>query len=144
MVRITLRYPGELHTEAVHEPSSARLETDAPRDNHGKGESFSPTDLLATSLGACMMTVMGILARKEGLDIDGLLATVDKYMTVSPPRRVARLVVEVTLPIDQGARLDASQRAALEAAGETCPVRLSLSESVAVETSYRWDGPRPT
>lgn len=139
MVRITLRYPGELHTEAVHEPSSARLETDAPRDNQGKGESFSPTDLLATSLGTCMMTVMGILARREGLDIDGLLATVDKHMTVSPPRRVARLVVEITLPAAKGALLDTARRAALAEAGETCPVRLSLSDSVAVETRYRWD-----
>jgi putative redox protein len=139
MVRIRLRYPGELHTEAFHEPSSARLETDAPRDNQGKGESFSPTDLLATSLGACMMTVMGILARREGLDIDGLLATVDKHMTVSPPRKVARLVVELTLPAAKGALLDAARRAALEEAGETCPVRLSLSDSVVVETRYRWD-----
>ena len=122
----------------VHGPSGSVVVTDAPRDNHGLGEGFSPTDLLATSLATCMVTVMGIAARKHTLDIDGMTAEVDKHMSTDPPRKVARLVVRVSLASGKAEALDPEARALLENAGETCPVRLSLSEALTVETSYAW------
>jgi uncharacterized OsmC-like protein len=89
-VRIEVQYEGELHTSARHGPSGAVLETDAPKDNEGKGESFSPTDLLATALGTCMLTVMGILARRKGWELKGARVSVDKDMVADPVRRVGR------------------------------------------------------
>lgn len=138
MVRSSIEYAGNLRTRVVHGPSGSALQTDAPRDNHGLGEAFSPTDLLAASLATCMVTVMGIAARKHSLDIDGMSAEVDKHMTTELPRKVAKLVVRVSLAGDKAAKLDAAARALLEQAGETCPVRLSLSETMTVETSYAW------
>jgi putative redox protein len=81
MVRIDVAYEGELHTACAHAPSGATVATDAPRDNHGRGESFSPTDLLATALGSCMLTVMGIAARRDGHAIEGARVVVEKHMT---------------------------------------------------------------
>jgi len=138
MVTIDVEYTGELRCRATHGPSGAQLVTDAPVDNHGKGEAFSPTDSLACSLATCMLTVMGITAKAGGLDIDGTRASVEKHMTTSPPRRVARLVVSVQVPEERARGVDAEARAKLERAGETCPVRLSLGEQVEVQTSYRW------
>lgn len=136
MVRIDVQYTGSLRCRSVHEPSGAELVTDAPKDNHGKGEAFSPTDTLATSLATCMLTVMGIAAQKAGWPFDEAKATVEKHMTTTPPRRVAKLVVDVTGP----GGLDPAAREALEKAGETCPVRLSLSEAIEVVTRYEWKG----
>ncbi|NUP04824.1 MAG: OsmC family protein [Polyangiaceae bacterium] len=138
MVKMSVVYTGELRCRATHGPSSAELTTDAPRDNHGKGEAFSPTDTLATALATCMLTVMGIEARKAGYDIDGMEAAIEKHMTAAPPRKVAKLVVDVSVAADKAAKLDAAARAKLEQIGETCPVRLSLSEAVEVVTNYRW------
>ncbi|HEY3498251.1 MAG TPA: OsmC family protein, partial [Polyangiaceae bacterium] len=139
LVRIEIGYDGDLHCHAVHAPSATRLETDAPVDNQGRGESFSPTDLLATALGTCMATTMGIRARERGYDITGMHLSVDKLMT-PPPRRVARLVVNLTLPRERAARLDAQARAELEERGDNCPVRLSLLPAVEVPVRYDWDG----
>jgi putative redox protein len=91
MVRIDIEYTGDLHCEARHAPSGMSLETDAPVDNQGRGQSFSPTDLVATALGTCMATIMGIVARKNGWDIEGTRMAVDKQMTSAPPRRIDRL-----------------------------------------------------
>lgn len=143
MVRIEIGYDGDLHCHAVHAPSATRLETDAPVDNQGRGESFSPTDLLATALGTCMATTMGIRARERGYDLTGLRVSVDKLMT-PPPRRVARLVVHLTLPAERGALLDANARAELEERGDNCPVRLSLLPAVEVPIRYEWDGGAPS
>ena len=140
MVRIELEYEGDLRTRATHGPSGASMPTDAPVDNHGKGEAFSPTDLLATSLGACMITVMGIAAKKEDAVLDGARVSVQKLMTSSPPRRVAKLIVDVTIPEPCARMIDEATRGRLEHAAETCPVRLSLSPDVAVETRYLWEG----
>jgi putative redox protein len=139
VVRIDIGYDGNLHCHAIHAPSGTRLETDAPVDNHGRGESFSPTDLLATSLGTCMATTMGILARERGYDITGMSVRVEKLMT-PPPRRVARLVVELTLPAALGRALDAQARAALQERGDNCPVRLSLLPAIEVPIRYDWEG----
>ncbi len=137
MVRIDVEYTGELRCRSVHEPSGAALVTDAPRDNHGKGEAFSPTDTLATALATCMLTVMGIRAQKEGWPDVPMRARVEKHMTSEPPRRVAKLVVSVTVE-EPASGLHPDQKQALVLAGETCPVRLSLSPAIAVETSYEF------
>src|SRR5215211_4393937 len=98
MVDINVRYEGDLHCSATHGPSQAGLSTDAPADNQGRGESFSPTDLVATGLGTCMATVMGIVAKQRGYDLRGMDVHVKKHMTASPPRRIARLSVEISVP----------------------------------------------
>src|SRR6201999_2144882 len=98
MVSIALEYQGELHCKAVHEPSGTELTTDAPKDNQGRGESFSPTDLVATALGTCILTTMAIMARTLGVSIDGATAAVEKEMTATGPRKIARLGVTVRVP----------------------------------------------
>lgn len=136
MVEITLRYDGSLRCRTVHSPSQAALETDAPADNMGRGESYSPTDLVATALGTCMITTMAIVAQRQGLDLAGATARMEKHMTTEPPRRIARLVVEVEVPLPAGH----PERALLENAGNKCPVSLSLHPDVQLDLSYRWKG----
>ncbi len=132
-VEIQLEYLGDLHCRATHGPSRSVLTTDAPVDNGGKGELFSPTDLVATALGSCVLTVMGLYARRKGIDINGATAQVTKDMTSTPVRRIGRLTVNVSLP--KGAQLSADDRAALERAAHTCPVKQSLHSDTAVEIS---------
>jgi len=98
MVKITGEYQGDLHCTAVHEPSGTGLATDAPKDNQGRGESFSPTDLIATGLGTCIATTMAIAARRHGVDLAGLRYEVTKEMSADAPRRIARLTVHLHLP----------------------------------------------
>ncbi len=98
MVNIQIEYQGDLHCKATHGPSGVALSTDAPKDNQGRGESFSPTDLVATALGTCMLTTMGILARTLNIDIAGATSTVEKEMTATPPRRIERLAVRIHVP----------------------------------------------
>ena len=133
MVEIAIRYEGELHTRAKHGPSGSELETDAPKDNEGRGERFSPTDLLATSLGSCMLTTMGILARRRGWPLEGARVRVEKHMVTEPERRVGRLVVAFDLPA-----LAADVRPLLERAAHACPVKKSLHPDVAVDVSFSW------
>jgi putative redox protein len=135
MVEIDIEYEGDLHCRAVHGPSGAGIVTDAPKDNQGKGEAFSPTDLLATSLGTCMMTIMGIYARTKGIDLTGTRVHVTKEMAVGPRRRVGTLNVTFHLP----RHVAEESRRALERAAGSCPVRLSLSHDTAIEVTYRWD-----
>ncbi len=126
MTTFDLQYKGALRTEAVHLGSGEVLMTDAPVDNNGKGESFSPTDLLATSLATCMITVMGIHAEQNSLPFTGVQARVLKQMA-SAPRRVDK--IEVMLEIE-GEGLDKEQRSALERVARNCPVAKSLSPEV--------------
>lgn len=126
MTLIESRYQGQLRCLAQHGPSGTELSTDAPADNHGKGEYFSPTDLLATALSTCILTIMGIVAERHSWDLSGCSARVEKVMTTEMPRKVAQLEVWVELP----AHLDEKQRKILEKAGENCPVKLSLEGSV--------------
>ena len=135
MVEMEIVYEGDLHCRARHGPSGAELATDAPLDNQGRGESFSPTDLLATSLGACMMTIMGIYARDRGIDLKGSRVIVAKDMAADPHRRVGRLGVQVHLP--EG--IDPSQREALEEAAYGCPVCRSIGNAVLVEREFLYD-----
>jgi putative redox protein len=139
VVDIYVEYEGDLHCRAQHGPSAAVLGTDAPVDNQGRGASFSPTDLVATGLGTCMLTVMGILAKKRGYDLQGTRVHVKKSMTHVPPRRIAELAVEVTFP-PSATQSVADARAELEQAANQCPVRLSLLDAIAVPTRFDWQG----
>jgi uncharacterized OsmC-like protein len=127
-------YLGELSTEATHLQSSSTIKTDAPTDNNGLGRTFSPTDLLATSLATCMLTIMGIRANESSLNIEGTNATVTKIMG-SNPRRVAEVQVEFEI-VNRG--LTQVQKTVLEKAALTCPVALSLSESLKQTVSFRY------
>ncbi len=129
-VEIKLHYDGNLRCLATHGPSSQTLTTDAPVDNGGKGEAFSPTDLVATALGSCLLTIMGLVAQRNGLDITGTTATVVKEMTAVPVRRIATLRATVTLP--KGKPVAAADRAKLENAARICPVKQSLHPDVNV------------
>ena len=134
MVQIQLEYEGELHCRAVHGPSGAVVSTDAPKDNQGRGESFSPTDLVATALGGCILTIMGILARTLKIDIDGTTATVDKEMATAPVRCIAKLTVKIHVPKP----VSAENRLKLERAAHTCPVHQSLHPDVEKPIEFTW------
>jgi putative redox protein len=134
MVEIRMRYEGDLHCLSVHGPSGSELPTDAPKDNQGRGESYSPTDLVATALGTCILTTMGIVARKNGWNMDGASATVEKSMIADPLRRIARLEVKVRMP----EKLEAAARATLEKTAETCPVQQSISSAIQVPMVFEW------
>ncbi|MGI9240940.1 MAG: OsmC family protein [Verrucomicrobiales bacterium] len=135
MVRIEVQYTGDLHCDASHEPSAAVLSTDAPVDNNGKGESFSPTDLVAAALGTCMLTVMGIAAEKRGIDLGLASASVDKEMSQDLPRRIVRLTVRIKVPLPA----EHPQREVLEAAALSCPVYHSVHADLEKVVSFAWD-----
>jgi uncharacterized OsmC-like protein len=116
-------YTGELRTEATHLKSGQTIITDAPTDNNGKGEAFSPTDLLATSLGCCMLTIMGIVASRHGIAIEGTSIEITKIMEANP-RRVGEIIVEFTMPKNN---FTEKEKELLEHAAHTCPVAKSLS-----------------
>jgi len=133
MVAINIEYVGNLHCKATHVPSGVELITDAPADNMGKGETFSPTDLVATALGTCILTVMGTKAQSMGIDLAGSTVVVDKEMT-SDPRRISRLATSVVVPHQIADR----DRKVLEAAAFTCPVHKSMSSEVAMPITFEW------
>jgi putative redox protein len=132
MVKITGEYRGDLHCTATHGPSGAALATDAPRDNQGRGEAFSPTDLLATALGTCIATTMAIVARKHGVELDGVRFEVTKDMSAELPRRVARLTAEFWMPPAAKKVPDG----VLKKAAEGCPVTRSLAPEVEVVLTF--------
>jgi putative redox protein len=135
MVTFRIAYLGDLRTQATHGPSGSVQLTDAPVDNQGKGEAFSPTDNVASALASCMMTIMGIVAKRDGLDLSTMHAEVEKHMTAAPPRRISRVVVRLHLP----AALAADRREALQRAAHTCPVALSLHPDVVQDVSFAYD-----
>ena len=134
MVSIRIEYQGELHCSATHGPSGTVMTTDAPIDNHGKGESFSPTDLVATALGTCILTTIGIVAARTGITMTGSTASVEKAMTSVPPRRIAELSVNINVPHD----LSDDDRKRLENAAHTCPVHKSMHPDVAMPIHFTW------
>lgn len=134
MVKITGVYEGSLHCRMKHGPSGMELTTDAPKDNMGKGESFSPTDLTATSLGACMMTIMGIFAQRQNLDLAGTTFEVDKEMTTEGERKIKKLTVRFILP----AAVPQETRVKLERAALTCPVHKSLSQEIEIPVEFKY------
>jgi putative redox protein len=134
MVAIEIKYEGDLHCKAVHGPSSTALNTDAPKDNQGRGEGFSPTDLVATALGSCVLTTMGIMARTLNIDISGATARVEKVMTAEGPRRIRSLSAKIRVPHS----LSAEDRLKLERAAHTCPVHRSLHPDVEAPIEFEW------
>ena len=133
-VEIRISYQGDLHCEATHGPSGSKLITDAPVDNGGKGEAFSPTDLVAAAFGACLITIMDLVARRQNLDLAGTKVHVVKEMAAAPLRRIARLKATVTLPA--GRNLSESDRRRLESAADKCPVKESLHPDVKQEIEF--------
>jgi Predicted redox protein, regulator of disulfide bond formation len=130
----TVVYEGGLRTTCTHLRSGNAFETDAPVDNHGRGERFSPTDLLATSLGTCMVTVMGIKARSMGFDLDGMKVEVEKIMKAEP-RRVGGINLFFHIP-DHLKELDDRTRQILKHTGETCPVQHSIHPDIEVKIDW--------
>jgi len=134
MVTFELTYPGDLRCSIVHTPSATQITTDPPVDNQGRGESFSPTDLLATALGSCMMTILAMNAQKRSVNVDGACVRIEKHMTTGAPRKVARLVVRFAMP--RG--IPGEHRVALEHAAKTCPVALSIHPDIAIEAVFAY------
>jgi len=132
----TVVYEGHLRTTCTHLQSSSSIETDAPVDNNGKGERFSPTDLLATSLGTCMLTVMGIKARTLGLELNGIRVDVEKIMKAEP-RRVGG--INLTFHIPENLRgLEEKEKTILKNTAHTCPVQHSIHPDIEVSVSWNW------
>jgi len=126
MLEVTATYEGSLRCRASHSPSKSFIVTDAPLDNHGKGESFSPTDLVAAALPTCIMTIMGIVAKRHDICLEGMCARTQKEMSVDGPRRIASLRTYITMPIAKSH----PHRETLEQAAHTCPVHRSLHPDI--------------
>jgi len=131
----SLIYNGALRCTAVHNQSGSGIETDAPTDNRGKGERFSPTDLTATSLGLCLITTMAIKATDMGIELAGATVDVQKHMSKEPPRRIVKIEVWVKLP---ALEITDKDRQILEAAGNACPVARSLHPDLEQVINYQW------
>lgn len=136
MVRVDVEYTGELHCDATHGPSKSKLATDAPTDNKGRGEAFSPTDLVATALGTCISTTMGLKAEALGVDLRGMKVSVEKEMSNDPPRRIVGLPSEVHIPLPP----DSLHREVLEQTALNCPVHKSLPPEIKRPTKFFWEG----
>jgi len=135
MITSKIEYLGELRTEAIHIQSNSSIHTDAPKDNHGKGEAFSPTDLIATALGSCMISVMGIVALKEGITtIEGTLAEVTKVM-YAEPRRIGEIHIKITFPKKN---YSDKEKLMYERASHTCPVAKSLHPDLKQIIEFVW------
>jgi uncharacterized OsmC-like protein len=131
----TVIYDGNLRTVATHLVSGTEIQTDAPTDNQGKGERFSPSDLVATALGSCMMTIMGIKARDMEVDLKGTRLEVEKIMKADP-RRIGGINITFTFP--QQLQVDDKQRTILERAAHTCPVIYSIHPEIGVKVVFNW------
>ncbi len=134
MTTVTSLYQGDYRSISTHLQSGTALITDAPTDNHGKGESFSPTDLVATALGTCIMTILGIYAQKHSLDFKGMKTEITKTMADNP-RRIGKIDIVITMP---DIRLDAFQKTELETITRSCPVCLSLHPEIEKNISFVW------
>ncbi len=134
MVQVDVVYLGGLRTELTHGPSGSTLRTDAPVDNCGLGELFSPTDLVGAALGSCVLTILGIYAQKHGLDVSGASASVQKEMTAVPVRRIAKLTTEINVPLPS----DHPHRESIERAILSCPVHASLHPDTQKPIVFHW------
>jgi uncharacterized OsmC-like protein len=130
----TVTYDSNLRTTCLHLQSGSSFETDAPSDNKGQGARFSPTDLIATGLGACLITTMGIKAETMDIKLDGAKVEVTKLM-LSEPRRIGKIVIAVTMPV---LNLDEKTKEILERVGRTCPVERSLHPDMELDISFTW------
>jgi putative redox protein len=136
MVEMNAVYEGQLHCSVTHGPSGNVISTDAPKDNQGRGEAFSPTDLLGAALGSCMLTVMGIYAQRHNIDITGATAHVTKEMVTAPVRRIGKLTLTIRVPKP----VPVEQRAIIERAANTCPVHQSLHPDVEKVVAFEYGG----
>ena len=134
MVEIEMRYEGQLRCVSTHGPSGSKIETDAPKDNMGKGEAFSPTDLVATALGTCMLTTIAISAGRHGISVEGMTAHVTKEMVTAPARRIGRLGVQITVPT----KLSPEDEHRVRNAALSCPVHKSLHPDVQIPVTFFW------
>jgi putative redox protein len=135
VVEIKGSYTGDLRCEAVHGPSGTKLVTDAPVDNMGRGEMFSPTDLVATALGTCIVTTMAIFAKRRGIDFSSATFSVEKHMALEPVRRIGRLPVTIRM----SAAISEESRILLERAAHTCPVHKSLHPDIEAPISFVYE-----
>lgn len=133
-VSISVEYEGGLRCRTTHGPSQNQCITDAPVDNHGKGESFSPTDLVATALATCMATVIGIKAQQKGYDIAGMKVSVEKHMSADSPRRIVGLPITIEIPLPE----DHADRKLLEATALGCPVHHSVHPDIDKPVTFVW------
>ena len=136
MVEIQLTYEGDLHCSATHMPSGNTLVTDAPVDNNGRGEAFSPTDLVATALGTCVATVIGIVAKRKEIAVEGMKVTVRKAMSDTMPRRISLLEMDLEMPLPASH----PDRSLLESAANSCPVKQSIHPEVRIVMNWIWQG----
>ena len=134
MVKMSMVYEGDLRCRLKHGPSGSEILTDAPVDNQGKGAAFSPTDLVAAALGSCMLTVMGIAARKSGIKMEGAKVEVEKEMVIDPVRRIGNISARILMP--QG--IDKDKREFLEKIAHTCPVHKSLHPDVKLQIEIKY------
>ena len=134
MTTMSLKSNGDLRVECTHDESGATFVTDAPKDNNGKGEAFSPTDLCATAVAACAMTIIGIYGKKHDVDVSGMTASVTKEMSANP-RRIGKIVVTFVMPDRE---FSDKQKTMIERAAHTCPVHLSLHPDVEQVFTFQW------
>lgn len=135
MATIETTYVGDLRTENIHVQSGTKILTDAPTDNHGKGQAFSPTDLLGVALGTCMLTTIALKTRNDGLNIDGAKCSVTKIMSSTPPRKVAELQIKLKFP----QQYTEQQQKLIEEICLTCPVYLSLNPDMVKTVDFGWE-----
>lgn len=135
MTKMLTIYKGNLRNEVTHLQSGTKILTDAPLDNHGKGESFSPTDLLASSLGCCMLTIMGISAQSYGFSLEGTRIETEKIMGIDP-RRVVEIKIDFHFP--EGSNFTPQQKRIIESAAKTCPVANSLHPDLKKTINFNW------
>ena len=134
MTTISARYTGQLRTEATHLASGNSIITDAPVDNNGRGEAFSPTDMICSALGSCMMTIMGIVAERNKIDITGMQIDITKKMATDP-RRISEVILEFKMPEREYSQ---KEKLMLENAALTCPVALSLHPDIKQSVSFSY------
>ena len=132
MVEVKIEYTGNLKTKCTHGPSGSVIKTDAPVDNQGEGSLFSPTDLVATSMGSCMLTIMGIAAKEKNIALEGATVTAIKEMIADPHRRIAKISLTFNMP----SGIAPQERKMFEAAAHTCPVKQSLHPKTEVEINF--------
>ena len=135
MTKMLTIYKGNLRNEVTHLQSGTKILTDAPLDNHGKGESFSPTDLLASSLGCCMLTIMGISAQSYGFSLEGTRVETEKIMGTDP-RRVVEIKIDFHFP--EGSNFTPQQKRIIESTAKTCPVANSLHPDLKKTINFNW------
>ena len=133
-VSVEIAYEGQLRCKAIHGPSQCHVITDAPVDNHGKGAHFSPTDLVATALGTCTLTLLGIVADRHGISLEGTTVKVEKHMVAEPVRRIGRLPVDIYV----GQPIEDKYKDRLVKAAETCPVKQSVHPDIDLRINFHW------